>query len=440
MTTVKEPEKQLPVIAEPDVLVCGGGPAGFIAAIAAARNGARTMLIEKHGFLGGMATAGLVGPISKFRCNGELIVGGIPWEFVRRMEARNGAITDYPSGNIPFDPEVYKLTAMQMVRESGVDLLLHAYVVGCIADPEQAGKLSHVIVESKSGRQAVRARQIIDCTGDADVIEHAGFPYERSNAEAGETQPMTMFFRVGGVDTDRSDKLMMSHDKTKYTHPLMKEAMQQARAEGRLPNFGGPWLVHGSTIRKGEISANVTRFPGNAVDVRSLTEAECTTRENMFDLLPFLKEKLPEWKDAYLIDSSVQVGIRESRRIKGLYEMSKDEILQPRSFHDTVGKGAHPIDIHSSRDNTQHVVFVDAPYHIPYRSLVPQGSNNVLVAGRCISATKEAFGSIRVQAQCMALGQGAGTAAALCVRHGAAVHELDGAMLREVLSEQGALV
>jgi hypothetical protein len=440
MEMIREPEKKLPVIQDVDVLVCGGGPAGFIAAIAAARNGARTMLIERYGFLGGMATVGLVGPISKFRCNEQLIVGGIPWEFVLRMEAKNGAVSDLPSGNIPFDPEVYKLIAMQMAREAGVELLLHAYVVGCIADPDKAGRFSHVIIESKSGRQAIRAKTIVDCTGDADVIEHAGFAYERSRSEAGETQPMTLYFRMGGVDTDRVEKLMMSHDKTKYTHQRMKEVLQQAKAEGRIPNFGGPWLVHGSTIQKGEVSANVTRFPGNAVDVRSLTEAECTTRENMFDLIPFMKEALPEWKDAYLIASSTQVGIRESRRIKGLYQMTQDDILTPQPFPDTVGKGAHPIDIHSAKDNTQHVIFVDEPYNIPYRSLVPVGSDNVLVAGRCVSATKEAFGSIRVQAQCMALGQGAGTAAALCAAQGIAVHELDGAALRAVLAGQGAIV
>jgi hypothetical protein len=440
MTTVKESAKQLQVMAETDVLVCGGGPAGFMAAIAAARSGARTMLVERYGFLGGMATVGLVGPISKFRCKGELIVGGIPWEFIQRMERNNGAISDLPSGNIPFDPEVYKLIAMQMVRESGVDLLLHAYAVGCIQDPKQDGKLSHVIIESKSGRQAIRAKIVIDCTGDADVAAKAGFDFERSSSEDGETQPMTLYFRMGGVDTDRVEKLLMSHDNTKYAHQRMKDALAKAREDGLLPNFGGPWLVHGSTIQKGEVSANVTRFPGNAINVRSLTEAECMTRENMFQLIPFMKEVLPEWKDAYLISSSTQVGIRESRRIKGLYQMTGDDILTPQPFPDTVGKGAHPIDIHSSKDNTQHVVFVEEPYNITYRSLVPVGSVNVLVAGRCVSATKEAFGSIRVQAQCMALGQGAGTAAALCVRNDCAVYELDGAELREALAIQGAIV
>jgi hypothetical protein len=439
-SNILEPAKKLQVIASVDVLVCGGGPAGFIAAIAAARNGAKTMLLERYGFLGGMATASLVGPISKFRCEEKLIVGGIPWEFVERMSAKNGAQIDLPSGNVPFDPEVYKLVAMQMVRESKVDLLLHSYAVGCIQDTADQGRLTHIIIESKSGRQAIETKMIVDCTGDADIVEFAGLPYERSNTEQGETQPMTLYFRMGGVDTDQMERLVMSHDNVRYTIQSLKESMAKARIEGQLPMFGGPWIQHGSTIHKGEVSANVTRYPGNAIDVRSLTEAECTTRENMFDLVPYLKEAMPELKNGHLICSGTQVGIRESRRIKGLFQMTKEEVIRKVDFPDTVAKGAHPIDIHSAKDNTQEVIFLKEAYNIPYRSLVPVNSKNVLVAGRCISASREAFGSIRVQAQCMALGQAAGTAAAICSLDDLNIAELDGAMLRKRLSDQGALV
>lgn len=440
MRHVMEPQREIPVLASVDVLVCGGGPSGFIAAIAAARNGAKTMLLERYGFLGGMATAGLVGPISKFRCKEELIVGGIPWEFVKKMAELGGADPDLPSGNVPFDPEVYKLTAMRMVRESGVDLLLHAYAVGCLTSLDEPGAVQTVLIESKSGRQAIEAKVIVDCTGDADIVHFAGLPYERSNAEQGETQPMTLYFRMGGADTERMNNLVMSQDHVRYTIQHLKAAMAEARERGRLPNFGGPWIQHGSTIHKGEVSVNVTRYPGNAIDARSLTQAECETRENMFDLIPFLKETMPELKDSHLICSSTQVGIRESRRIHGLFRMTKEEVIHKVEFPDTVAKGAHPIDIHSAKDNSQEVVFLNEAYHIPYRSLVPQGSRNVLVAGRCISASREAFGSIRVQAQCMALGQGAGTAAALCVKQRVGVAELNGEALRQTLHAQGAIV
>jgi hypothetical protein len=436
---VTEPEKQLPIIRKVDVLVCGGGPAGFIAAIAAARNGARTLLIERYGFLGGMATASFVGPISKFKVHGEFAVQGIPWEFVERMAQKNGAITDLYSGNVPFDTEVYKLVSMQMVRESGAELLLHAYAVGVIMDEQQTGQCNYVIIESKSGRQAIQAKTIVDCTGDADLVAFAGLPYERSNTEAGQTQPMTLYFRMGGVNTQEMEELVMAQDGVGHVQEL-HDRMKEARERGELPLFGGPWIQHGSTLHPGEVSANVTRYPGNAVDAESLTEAECTTRENMFELIPFMKRHMPALKDAHLVVSGTQVGIRESRRIKGLYRMTKDDVLVKKDFPDTVAKGAHPIDIHSSNSNAQELIWLKEPYNIPYRSLVPETSRNILVAGRCISASREAFASIRVQAQCMALGQAAGTAAAMCSATGQSVAELDGALVRRRLAEQGALV
>jgi hypothetical protein len=440
MDGIWEPSRRIPVVADVDVLVCGGGPAGFIAAIAAARHGASTMLIERYGFLGGMATAGLVGPISKFRCYGELIVKGIPWEFVGRMKEQQGAVDDLPSGNVPFDSEIYKWIAMRMVREAGVRLLHHTYAVGCIRHSDGSGRLTHVVIESKSGRQAIAAKTIVDCTGDADIVEFAGLPYDRGEADKGELQPMTLYFRLGGIDTASMEKLYMADDGTKYAHQPLKQALQQARQDGELPNFGGPWLVHGSTLLSGEVSANVTRYAGNAVDAASLTEAECTTRENMFQLIPFMKQSASELRGSYLVASGTQVGIRESRRIRGQFQMAREHILQPVPFPDTVAKGAHPIDIHSALDNTQHVVFLQEPYNIPYRSLIPSGSANVLVAGRCISATREAFASIRVQAQCMALGQAAGTAAAMCSKNGQPVGQLDGASLRRQLQSDGAVV
>ncbi len=440
MKSIVEPAKALPIMASVDVLVCGGGPAGFIAAIAAARNGAKTMLIERYGFLGGMATASFVGPISKFKIKGEFAVKGIPWEFVEGMARRDGAKTDLYSGNVPFDPEVYKLVAMQMVRESGVDLLLHAYAVGVIPNSSQDGKFNHVIIECKSGRQVIETKYVVDCTGDADLVEFAKLPYERSNSESGETQPMTLYFRMGGAYTENMEDLMMEREDKGYTIRRLNELMREAREQGKLPLFGGPWIQHGSTLHHGEVSANVTRYPGNAVDVRSLTEAECTTRENMFDLIPFLKEAMPELKDAHLICSGTQVGIRESRRIDGLFRMTKEEVLHKVDFPDTVAKGAHHIDIHSSKDNSQELFILNEAYHIPYRSLIPKGSRNLLVAGRCISATREAFASIRVQAQCMALGQAAGTAAAMCSTFGQDVDRLDGALLRSRLASQGAVV
>jgi Dehydrogenases (flavoproteins) len=423
-----------------DVVVCGGGPAGLMAATAAARMGAKTLLVERHGFLGGMATAAMVGPMSKFNLGGKRIVGGLPEEFLQNLHALGGAIIDLPSGNIPYDPELYKLAAQRLALAAGVDVLLHAYVAGAQWEENRPGRLSHVLLETKSGRQAVAARMIIDATGTGDLISRTRLPCEmRNQRSGGELQPMTLYFRLGGVDTSGLT-LLMAQDGTKYASPELRAVLNEEVAAGRLRNFGGPWAVHGSTLRAGEVSINATRFSGNAADARDITRAELTLREEVHVIVEAFRRAAPAFRNCYLIDTAPQVGIRETRSIRGLYTMTLDDVLTPRSFPDTVAKGGHPVDIHRASDSRQHAQFITEPYDIPYRTLVPEGSENVLVAGGLVSATREAFGSIRVQAQCMALGQAAGTAAALCLEQGRNVGELDGAELRQRLAAAGAIV
>lgn len=436
---IVEPARQLQVVREADVVVCGGGPSGFIAAIAAARNGAKTLLLEHYGFLGGMATAGLVGPISKFNFGGDRIVSGIPEEFIGRMAQLGGAITDLQSGNVPYDPEIYKYTALKMVEDAGVDILLHSRIVGCVTDPSQAGTLSHVLIENNSGRQAIAAKYFIDCTGTGDLISRSQLPWEMRNKNDGELQPMSLYFRLGGVDTSAFN-LLMAQDGVKYANLELKHLLMEEVAAGRLSNFGGPWAVHGSALREGQLSVNATRFRGNAADGNDISTAERILREEVMRIVRVFTEKVPAMRNAYLIDTATQVGIRETRGITGLYTMTLEDILRSGGFDDTVAYGGHPVDIHRAADSKQDVDFLQEPYPIPYRSLVPQGAANLLVAGGCLSATHEAFASIRVQAQCMALGQAAGTAAALCSSGNISVSELDGKSLREELKGQGAIV
>ncbi len=436
---ITEPSKQIPVTLKVDVVVCGGGPSGFIAAIAAARNGAKTLLLEHYGFLGGMATAGLVGPISKFNFQHTRIVSGIPEEFINKMAGRGGAIVDLPSGNVPYDPEIYKYVSMKMVEEAGVSILFHTQVVDCISDVDQPEKLSHVVIENKSGRQAIDARYFIDCTGTGDVVSRSHLPCQMRNDRGGELQPMSLYFRLGGVDT-KTFNLLMAHDGVKYASLPLKELLTAEVEAGRLSNFGGPWAVHGSTLREGQLSVNATRFSGNAANGNDVSRAEQLLREDVMTIVDAFKAQVPSMKDAYLLDTATQIGIRETRGIIGLYTMTLEDILQPGSFEDTVAYGGHPVDIHRAVDSKQDVSFLQAPYPIPYRALVPQGAANLLVAGGCLSATREAFASIRVQAQCMALGQAAGTASALCVRENVNVSDLNGKWLSEVLKAQGAIV
>ncbi|NLE38755.1 MAG: FAD-dependent oxidoreductase [Pirellulaceae bacterium] len=436
MRSIREPARDIPIVASTHVVICGGGPAGFVAALAAARTGANTVLIERCGFLGGAATAGFVGPISNFNCRGERVIGGIPVEFVEELARRGGAIIDHPGGNVPFDPEVYKRVAMEMIRNAGIRVLLHSQVVACVVDERVPGRVTHVVIENKSGRQAIETRFVVDCTGDADVVARAGLPCHVEDVP----QPMSLCFRLGGVDTGKLPSLYIPADGNGDYHKGLREAMQRLRAAGEFPAFGGPWVVHGSTLREGEVSVNATRFSGSGIDAEQLTEAEFVTRENMWRIVEFMRQQPGEFHDCYLIDSAYHVGVRDSRRIDGLYTMTKDDVLAPRLFPDTVARGSHPIDIHSARDDVQHLTWLDQSYGIPFRSLVPVGSDNVLVAGRTASATREAFASMRVQATCMALGQAAGTAAALCNRECVSVESLDAGLLRETLVGAGAII
>jgi hypothetical protein len=420
-------------VAEYDVAVCGGGPAGIIAAVAAARNGARTILIERYGFLGGMATLSLVSPISVFNKKRKRIIAGIPLEFAEEMERLGGADTSFPSGNIHFDPEIYKLVAQRIVLGSGATLLLHSYITNC---GREGGRVTDITLENKSGRESIRAKYFIDCTGDADLVKYAGFPFRIGEGERRELQPMTLWFRLGGVDTDNLENMEMRE--TGKRHLNMRIRNKLLSLDKDVPKFGGPWML--TTFRRGEASINMSRFAGDATDVYSLTEAECRLREDVFRLVALLKENFEEFRNCYIIDTGTQVGIRETRRIDGLYEMTADDILSPKDFPDTVAKGGHPIDIHKPDSREQDLRAVGEGYNIPYRTLVPKGSENLLVAGRSISATREAAGSIRVQATCMALGQAAGTAAAICSRENLPVAEINCAELRVALESQGAII
>lgn len=435
---ITEPARRLPVRAQVDVVVCGGGPSGFIAAVAAARAGASVLLIERYGFLGGMATAGMVGPLSKFNLGGKRIVDGIPGEFVRALHAAGGAIIDLPSGNIPYDVELYKLTAQRITRHAGVDILLHAHVAGTIASRDEPERLTHAIIETKSGREAVAAKQFVDCTGTGDMVARTSLPCElRNQRENGDLQPMSLYFRLGGVDTDKLNTLM-AHDGVKYANPDLRAALAEEVQAGRLRNFGGPWAVHGSTIRPGEVSVNATRIAGDATDANDLSSSELVLREEVPLMIDIFRRRHEAFANCHLIETATQIGIRETRAIRGLYTLTSEDILGSRKFPDAVALGGHPIDLHKT-DSSQSVKFLSVPYQIPYRTLVPKGARNVLVAGGTLSATREAFGSVRVQAQCMALGQAAGVAAAICAQSGESVSTLDGAALSARLKVEGVL-
>lgn len=428
-------KKDIPVIASYDVAVCGGGPAGFIAAIAAARNGARVALIERYGFLGGAATAALVNPISTFKKDGEQVIGGIPWEFVTRLASLGGADDTYPNGNVPMDAERYKLVAQRMVLEAGVTLYLHSVLVDVCGEKSAP---THIVIQNKSGLCAIAAKRFIDCTGDADLCHLCGFPMQEMPSAEG-LQPASLCLRIGGVRTELVTGLHPSTPGGKFQMYSVREALE-ALTNTHVPNFGGPWFCTVLNDEAGVVSVNITRTQADATSGTSVTAAECQLREDMFTLFSLLKEHIPAFADAYLLQSAPQAGFRESRRIRGNTVLRAADYANAVHFEDSVARGAHPIDIHRATDSKQDVTFLRNAGFVPYRTLVSDACDNVLAAGRCISADREAFASIRVQATAMALGQAAGTAAALSLQEGCTVSALSVARLRETLKAQGAII
>lgn len=434
MQTV-EIKRSVPVVASYDVVVCGGGPAGFIAAIAAAREGARTALIEQYGFLGGMATAGLVAPISVFSYNGQRVIGGIPWEFVERLEAMGGALIEQPLNNIAFDPELYKLCAQRMVIEAGIDTYMHSYLSGCI---KENGSIRFALFENKNGTEAIEGKVFIDATGDADLAHMAGVQMQPLGDAP--LQPSSFYFCLDGVDTDSELLQCMHHNQQGVncqSEPIRARLFELQKVMD-MPNFGGPWFC--TLLRKGCVTVNITRRATDACDNRDFTQAECALREDIFKLTDILRANFEEFKNCRVSCVATQAGVRETRRVVGLHTITAEEYLNAFEYPDSVSRGCHPIDIHSTQIYKQDVHFLEKPAYVPYRALVPVESPNLLVAGRCLSADRTAFASLRVQASAMGAGQAAGVAAAMCAAENIPVCDADITALRTRLRGMGTVI
>jgi FAD dependent oxidoreductase len=430
---VSEPARETPVAGRYDVIVVGGGPAGVIAAIAASRNGARTLLIERYGFVGGMATSALVTPISEFRVGGQQHIGGIPLELMRRAAELGGAEIDRDSGNWPANDELMKLAMQRMLLEAGVTLLLHTWFSSVAwAD----GRVSHVIVQNKAGRVAYGCEIVVDCSGDADVVRAAGLPTTKSDV----LQPASLWFQLGGVDTSALEYVFGDAvDGVLPVSETIRARLGELHEAGELPVFGGPWINR--FFHDGMVSINVLREATDASDPEWFSVTETSMREKMHHFIQVLRREFPEFRSAWLAKSGIQTGVRETHHIVGLYQLTRDDVVNPKAFPDTVAKGAHTIDIHQVDTIDQdEFVILRRPYNVPFGCLVPQDSANIVTAGRSLCADGPGFGSVRVMATCMAMGQGSGTAAALALQRGIDIPDLDGRLLRETLAEQGAIV
>ena len=444
---------------ETDVLVVGAGAAGVTAAIAAGRNGARTMLVEYQGFLGGLsATMPWLGFHDR---DYRQVVKGYAAEFVARLQ-QAGAASEYCldpkcSSAVSLDNHAWKCLAIDLACEAGVTPLLHAHVVDTLREGD---RIRGVVVEHKSGRQEIRARVVIDCSGDGDVASRGGCAWEKGRPADGQVQSPSLAMRLGGVDRDRFlegyrdaslaprewlapfpelwEKMLRRLDSTPVVliggyAPLV----EQARKAGdlRIPQSR---IVGVKLHRPDQFMTVMNRVLGlDPTSVVNVTSAYRNVYNQVLPTLAFFRKYVPGFADAYLLELAPMLGIRESRRIVGDYMLTADDLVQGRRFDDTVAMGGYHIDIHRPTGTWVESLNVRT-YGIPLRSLIVRGVEGLLVAGKCISATHEAVASTRVIPICMAQGQAAGTAAALAVRRGVDVRGVPVAAIQELLVEQGA--
>lgn len=447
-----------------DCVVVGGGPAGVNAAISAARLGVSVALIERYGFLGGMNTAGLVGPIMTFHAYDKQIVHGIPEENIQKLKSMGGTpghLVDPIWGSTsmtPIDTDLFKTVLNDQVRASGIDLYLHSMVTGVT---RRENRVESVQVASKQGLTEVRGKYFIDCSGDGDLAARAGCEFTFGRTKDGLTQPMSLLFKMGGIDVAGVKKAIANDPENFYLgFPLEKYLSMQGlgvsgyfkevalgKKESRFP-FERDRVLFFGLPREGEITVNTLRITGvDGTNPRDITRAEVSLRSQLPILASFMKDYLPGFENSYIMEIAPQVGIRETRHIHGEYWMTKDDVVGRRRFEDVIAHANYPIDIHSpdgSGMQIDHSVGENKQrlfYDIPLRSLMPKGIANMLVAGRCISAEHEASASARISATCMALGEASGVVTALAVKENVANYrEVSIQKAQAQIQKQGAFL
>ena len=408
-----------------------------------------------------MATAGLIAPILGHTASRSTtpIVEGLLRETVERMHALGGAPSWQEAcqeWGIRFDAEAFKYVADEMVQEAGVNLLLHTLVTDAIVED---GRITGLIIESKSGRQAVIGSVVIDATGDADVVFRAGAPTKQGRDFDGQVESMGSFVHIGGIPD-------LSEEERQAAMEKVRQVMDAGQLRFYNANFAAINTMYGD-----HFSPNITRAAGDPTDARDLTRAELKVRHDVWQLITFLRQEVPGFEKCYIRATSPQIGPRESRQVVGDYVLTGQDVQEGRKFDDAIARGSWWIDIHCPLGHTHpvHLCVIECPrrencpfwlaehgksmiaredlypsdddwYDIPYRCLTPRGIDNLLVSGRCISATHQAMAGARVMGTCMALGQAAGTAAALAVRDGIRPRDADVDELRHLLRADGALV
>ncbi|EGU32637.1 FAD dependent oxidoreductase [Vibrio sp. N418] len=434
----------LPILAETEVLVIGGGPAGVAAAETASRMGKDTWLIEKYGFCGGAAVAGLSGTICGMymatedeNAQPEQVVFGFTERFRQELEKRGGVTPPQIYGKtftVTHDPLVWREVADDLLEQAGVTTLFHTAVTGAIMDGDA---FKGVVIESNAGQSIILSKQIIDASGDAAVVARAGMDYYFG--DNGRIQNPTMFFRYAGVDMD---KYLAYYGEDTICPPKVTENILAANATGDydLPRHK-IWIF--PTTRPSELMVNATRLAGqdgrtlNVIDPKDFTEAEIFGRRQVRDYARFLNKYVPGCENAYVVDTGVEVGIRQTRSIVGVETLTNEDVVNCRKREDGICRTPWPIELHSGDKPKLHWLLNDY-YDIPFHTLVPVIGENIIVAGRCLSAEHEALASARVTAQCFELGHAAGVAAVQAINTNTAIRDLDVSTIRAIMIENGS--
>lgn len=453
-----EKEKALPITRDVDILVVGGGTSGAPAAIAAGRPGKKTLLVEQLSFLGGSATAGLVTPLMHTAIPGNPSPSSINTEINDRMREIGAGARDSGGGDGWFDPLMLPLVLEDMALQAGVEILYNTFFSDVVCEE---GSVKGIIVENKGGRQVLSARRIIDATGDADVAFRAGCPCESGRHDTHINQPTSLRFEVSGIDSARfGDFLGSLGQKSETSFPFFHTAMvwngnwplepvfRKAVQAGDLEETDGNYFqAFGIPGKPSSLAFNCPELEPR-IDVtnpeyqsRSLSSG----RKAIFRFFRFMKKYFPGFKNACLSRIAVMLGIRESRRILGDYVLTGRDILSFQKFDDAISRSNYPVDIHGAPLDYGDIQIPDLPesdrfYEIPYRCLVPKSMENLLIAGRCISADFVAQSSSRIQPTCRGLGEAAGIASSISLDNGISPRNVDGRLVRQIMKKAGAFL
>ncbi|MCL6459013.1 MAG: FAD-dependent oxidoreductase [Gorillibacterium sp.] len=455
---IMEGVRKIPIIVEADVVVAGSGPAGIGAALACARNGARTVIIEREFALGGMMTTGLMSKIAI-----SSTIKGIAVEIIEKL-AQTGMSLPKGAPEVPIDPEATKILLDELLLRENVQIMLGSVVAGATVE---SGEIKAVIVENKSGRQAITAKVFIDATGDGDLAVTAGASYELGRKEDGLCSAPTLMFRIGNVDIEAMLSYIVEHpeelqgysfSKPRDPSELVEAIHSRPQAYANFGRFNAlinkvaaerefnewEWQVlrqrNGFVIlnmpQPNQVLVNSTRIlQTSSVDAQQLSNSMVEGRKQAWFLFEFLKQNLSGFQDSYIMDTAAQMGVRESRRIVGDYMLTEDDVLNQARFDDVIVRNTGGVEVHSPTGNELQIVHLKTGewYDIPYRSILVKDLNNLLVAGRCFSATHIALSAARSIGFCMAQGQAAGTAAALAIKSGVNIRQVPISELRSLL-------